>query len=132
MKRPESVNLELRAPSAQVERYGSVGMNPPIHCFFPLSTEEASREYELLARKLSDAGRLTLAMHRALSSYVLQIDSIIKAREAGKHIPAFWFATLDKARLRLKLEQLEDPVLGSAPPPNKFAHCGFSSRSRAA
>ena len=100
-------------------------------CFFPLSTEQASGEYDFLARKLFDADRLTLAMHRALSSYALQIDSIIKAKEAGKHIPAFWFATLDKARLQLKLEQLDDPVPRSAPP-NKFAHCGFSNRSRAA
>ena len=87
MKRPESVSLELRAPSAQVERYGSVGMNPPIHCFFPLSTEEASREYELLARKLSEAGRLTLARHRALSSYALQVDCIVKAKSEGREPP---------------------------------------------
>lgn len=106
-------------------------MNPSMPCFFPLSTEHALREYEFLARKLSDAGRLTLAMHRALSSYALQVDSIIQAKEAGKHIPAFWFATLDRARLQLKLEQLEDPVPRSAPLPNKFAHCGFSNRSRA-
>jgi len=130
MKWPESVNLELRAPSAQVERYGSVGMNPPIHCFFPLSTEEASREYELLARKLSEAGRLTLARHRALSSYALQVDCIVKAKSEGRELRASWLATLDRARSQLKLEQLDDPIPRSAPP-NKFAHCGFSNRSRA-
>jgi hypothetical protein len=109
-------------------------VNPPQQiptCFFPLSTEQASGEYDFLARKLLDAGRLSTAIHRALSSYAVQIDCIIQAK-AGKHIPAFWFATLDKARLQLKLEQLEDPVPRSAPPPNKFAHFGFSSRSRAA
>jgi hypothetical protein len=99
-------------------------------CFFPLSTEEASREYELLARKFCEAGRLTTVTHRALSSYVLQIDIIIKAKEAGKLIPAFTFATLDKARSQLKLELLDEPVPRSAPLPNKFAGCGFSSRLR--
>ena len=125
------MNLELRAPSARVERYGSVGMNPPIHCFFPLSTEEASREYELLARKLSDAGRLTLAMHRALSSYVLQIDSIIKAKEAGKHfLPVF--------PVRDPRQSTVGPKRAARAPSSRiraaeqFAHCGFSSRSRAA
>ena len=110
-------------------------MNPPQQipaCFFPLSTEQASGEYDFLARKLFDAGRLSTAIHRALSSYAVQIDCIIQAKEAGKHIPAFWFATLDKARLQLKLEHLEDPLPRSAPLPNKFAHCGFSRRSRAA
>jgi hypothetical protein len=105
-------------------------MNPPIHCFFPLSTEEASLEYEFLARKLSESGRLTTATHRALSSYALQVDIIIKAKEAGKLIPAFTFATLDKARSQLKLELLDEPVPRSAPLPNKFAGCGFSSRLR--
>jgi hypothetical protein len=112
-------------------------VNPPQQipaCFFPLSTEDASREYEFLARKLFDAGRLTLAMHRALSSYALQVDSIIKAKEAGRHVSAFSFATMDKSRSRLKLEELENPFSPAkvAPPQNKFAHCGFSSRSRAA
>jgi hypothetical protein len=102
-------------------------------CFFPLTTEQASREYDLLARKLSEAGRLTLAMQRALASYALQIDGIIVAREAGKPIPAFWFATMDKARSRLKLEELEKPFTDpAASPPNKFANYGFSSRLRAA
>ena len=100
-------------------------------CFFPLTTEEASREYDCLARTLSDAGRLTLAMHRALSSYVLQADTILKAREEGSQIRASWFATLDKARSQLKLEELEDPTPPrdqAAPQPNKFADCGFASR----
>jgi hypothetical protein len=67
-----------------------------------------------------------------LSSYALQVDIIIKAKEAGKLIPAFSFATLDKARSQLKLELLDDPVPRSAPLlPNKFAGCGFSSRLRA-
>jgi hypothetical protein len=53
-------------------------------CFFPLTNEQASREYELLARKLSEADRLTLSIHRALSSYALQVDSIIQAKDAGQ------------------------------------------------
>ena len=102
-------------------------------CFFPLSTEQALREYDLLAQKLFGAGRLTLGIHRVLSSYALQVDSIIQAKQAGKHIPAFWFATMDKARSRLKLEELENP---SSPPkspvPNKFANFGLASRLRVA
>jgi hypothetical protein len=101
-------------------------------CFFPLTTEQASREYDLLARKLSEAGRLTLAIHRALSAYVLQVDSIITAIQEGRPIRAFWLATLDKARAQLKLEELEDPLARSKPSPNKYAHFGFSSRARAA
>ena len=49
-------------------------------CFFPLSTEEAA--------PLSDAGRLTLAMHRAVSSYALQVDSIVTAIKMGKPMRA--------------------------------------------
>src|SRR5688500_8541737 len=106
-------------------------------CFFPLKTEEAAQEYDLVVRALSDAGRLTLATHRAVSSYALQVDSIVTAIKMGKPMRAFSFATLDKARARLKLEELEKPAVPSlavapAPRPNKFANCGFSSRSRAA
>jgi hypothetical protein len=127
------VSLELYESEAQITK-GRLDLNSAEQipaCFFPLNTEQALGEYDLLARKLADAGRLALTTHRALSSYVLQIDIIIKAKEAGKHIPAFWFATLDKARLQLKLEQLDDPVTRSAPLRNKFAGCGFSSRLRA-
>ncbi|MCC2654885.1 MAG: hypothetical protein K0Q60_5052 [Microvirga sp.] len=105
-------------------------------CFFPLSTEEAAQEYDLMARALSDAGRLTLAMHRAVSSYALQVDSIVTAIKMGKPMRAFSFATLDRARSQLKLEELEKTAPPSLPalppPPNKFANCGFASRSRAA
>jgi hypothetical protein len=106
-------------------------------CFFPLKTEEAAQEYELVARALSDAGRLTLAMHRAVSSYALQVDSIVTAIKIGKPMRAFSFAVMDKARAQLKLEELERPAApllpaAPAPRPNKFANCGFSSRLRAA
>ena len=54
----------------------------------------------------------------------------------GRSMRAFSFATLDKARARLKLEELEKTASPSLPalppPPNKFANCGFASRSRAA
>jgi hypothetical protein len=66
-------------------------------CLFPLSTEQASGEYDFLARKLSGAGRLTIAMHRVLSSYALQVDSIVQAKEEGRQIRASWLATLDRA-----------------------------------
>ena len=38
-------------------------------CLFPLRTKEAKREYNTLARVLFDAGHMTVAKHRALSSY---------------------------------------------------------------
>jgi hypothetical protein len=102
-------------------------------CFFTLSTRQARREYKLIARMLADAGRLTFATHRALSSYAAQIDAISKAMKDRKQLRAHQFAVMDKARAQLKLEELERP----APPPrapapvptaNKYAQVGFASR----
>jgi phage terminase small subunit len=76
-------------------------------CFFPLTTPQARREYKLVGRTLAEAGRLTLAAHRALSSFCLQLDVVFKAISEGKHVRAHQFATMDKARAQLKLEELE-------------------------
>ena len=57
-------------------------------CFFSLSTRQARREYRLVGRMLADAGRLTIATHRLLSSYAAQVDSIAKAIKQGKQLRA--------------------------------------------
>jgi phage terminase small subunit len=106
-------------------------------CFFPLTTPQARREYKLVGRTLAEAGRLTLAAHRALSSFCLQLDVVFKAISEGKHVRAHQFATMDKARAQLKLEELETlrPVQresNSPAPENKFARCGLVHRRGAA
>ena len=106
-------------------------------CFFPLTTPQARREYKLVRRMLADAGRLTLAAHRALSSFCLQLDVILNAISEGKQVRAHQFATMDKARARLKLDELETPrsvqrESNSPAPENKFARCGLVHRRRAA
>ena len=98
-------------------------------CLFPLRTEEALREYELIARTLLSAGRLTIENQRALSSYAMQFDLIIKAANKGDAIRASRFTQLDRVRAKLKLHELEKPMrTDTAPHPNKFANCGFASR----
>ena len=97
-------------------------------CLFPLRTEEAKAEHEVLARALGQAGRLTMGMHRGLSSYAAQFDGIIRAAQEGKQVRASWFTQLDRARAELKLDELEKAMAAPTPHPNKFARSGFSSR----
>src|SRR5215217_6908014 len=76
-------------------------------CLLPLRSEEAQQEYDLLGRALVQAGRLTIGMHRGLSSYAAQFDGIIRAAREGKQVRASWFTQLDRARAELKLDELE-------------------------
>jgi hypothetical protein len=84
---------------------------------------------------LADAGRLTVATHRVLSSYAAQVDSITTTIKQGKQLRAHQFAVMDKARAQLKLEELERPTPPQRapeplPPENKYARAGFASRLR--
>ncbi len=100
-------------------------------CLFPLQAEEAKAEYDTLARAMFEAGRLTLDKHRALSSYAMQFDMIMRTGVEGKAIPAYAFANLDRTRNSLGLDQLEQPIAAPASAPvNKFAHTGFAHRRR--
>jgi hypothetical protein len=97
-------------------------------CLFTLRTEVARNEYNTIALALIQADRLTMHTHRVLSSYAAQVDAIAIAIEEGRALRASWFTQMDRARGKLKLHELEKPVISS--PPNKFALCGFASRSR--
>jgi hypothetical protein len=97
-------------------------------CLFVLRTEVARNEYNTIALALIQADRLTMHTHRVLSSYATQVDAIAIAIEEGRPLRASWFTQMDRARGKLKLHELEKPVISS--PPNKFALCGFASRSR--
>jgi hypothetical protein len=97
-------------------------------CLFALRTEVARNEYNTIALALIQADRLTMHTHRVLSSYATQVDAIAIAIEEGRALRASWFTQMDRARGKLKLHELEKPVISS--PPNKFALCGFASRSR--
>ncbi|MGY2052948.1 hypothetical protein [Methylobacterium sp. JK268] len=98
-------------------------------CLFPLSTDEAGREYDRLARVLFDAGRLTLARHSALSAYAMQFDAVITATHQGKPLRASWFAQMDRARRELDLDGIDKPIAAPASAPlNKFARTGFANR----
>jgi phage terminase small subunit len=100
-------------------------------CLFPLRTKEAKREYNTLARVLFDAGHMTVAKHRALSSYCMQFDNISAAPSEGKTIRGSWVAQMDKARNSLGLDDLDKPVASPADAKtNKFARAGFASRRR--
>lgn len=100
-------------------------------CLFPLKQEAAQAEYDTLARMLFDAGRLTLAAHRALSSYAIQFDTITAAASEGKQVRGSWFAQLDKARKELGLDDIDKPIAAPAGAPvNKFARVGFAGRRR--
>src|SRR5215217_4707610 len=98
-------------------------------CLFALRMEVARNEYNTIARALIQADRLTVHTHRVLSSYATQVDAIAIAIEEGRALRASWFTQMDRARGKLKLHELEKrPTVSS--PPNKFALCGFASRSR--
>ena len=97
-------------------------------CLFALRTEVARHEYDSIALAMFEADRLTAHTHRVLSSYATQVDAIATAIEQGRPLRASWFTQMDRARGKLKLHDLEKPVISS--PPNKFALCGFASRSR--
>jgi len=115
--------------SPRVVAHPSFRQIPP--CLFPLSTDEAKREYDTISRALFHAGRLTLDMHRTLSSYAIQFDTITKASTEGKQVRGSWFVQMDKARAGLKLDDLDKPI--AAPqdaPTNKFTVAGFASRRR--
>lgn len=102
-------------------------------CLFPLGTAEARKEYDTLARLLFDAGRMTLAHHRSLSSYAMQFDAIQRAAAAGDKIRGVAFVTMDKVRKELPLDDISKPIAASREAPvNRFALCGFSSRGRRA
>ncbi len=105
---------------------------PTAPCFFPLRTEDAQQEYRSIAETMERAGRMDVHNHRLLSSYVAQLDNIIVAQQQKRQIRGSWFTQMDRARNKLKLHELENhlqPVIER--PPNKFAHAGFASRSRA-
>ena len=106
---------------------------PTAPCFFPLATQAAQQEYSSIAETLVRAGRMDVHNHRLLSSYVAQLDNIIVAQQQKRQIRGSWFTQMDRARNKLKLHELENhlqPVIER--PPNKFALCGFASRSRGA
>ena len=100
-------------------------------CLFPLRTKEARKEYNTLARVLFDAGHMTVAKHRALSSYCMQFDNISAAPSEGKTIRGSWVAQMDKARNSLGLDELDKPVASPKDAQvSKFARAGFASRRR--
>jgi hypothetical protein len=102
-------------------------------CLFPLRTEGARQEYASIAEALALAGRMNVHYHRLLSSYVAQLDTIIVAQHQQRQVRGSWFTQMDRTRDKLKLHELERPLLPVIErPPNKFALCGFSSRSRVA
>ena len=100
-------------------------------CLFPLRTKEAKREYNTLARVLFDAGHMTVAKHRALSSYCMQFDNISAAPSEGKTIRGSWVAQMDKARNSLGLDDLDKPVASPADAkPARANLLVFASRRR--
>ena len=99
-------------------------------CLFALRTEVARNEYKTIALALIEANRLTAHTHRVLSSYATLADAIAIAIEEGRALRASWFTQMDRARGKLKLHELEKQLTVISSPPNKFALCGFASRSR--
>lgn len=100
-------------------------------CLFTLKTSEAQSEYDALARALFDKGKLTLGVHRSLSSYAMQFDTITAASAEGKQVRGSWFAQLDKARNELRLDDIDKPIAAPAgAPSNKFSRVGFASGRR--
>ena len=97
-------------------------------CLFELRSQEAQREYDVIVNALVGAGRLTMESQRALSSYALQVDAVIQTVSAGKPVRASRFTQLDRARAKLKLDELEPAAAGAGPPRSKFAKWGFSNR----
>lgn len=97
-------------------------------CLFKLSSDDAEREYDRLARAFFERGRLTLGLHGDLSSYAKQMD-IISSADPERPMRASWFTNLDKLRAKLKLDDIDKPIAASENAPvNKFSRAGFSAR----
>jgi hypothetical protein len=74
---------------------------------------------------------MTVAKHRALSSYSMQFDNIVAAPAEGKTVRGSWVAQMDKSRRDLGLDDLDKPVASpEGAKANKFARAGFASRRR--
>src|SRR5215208_40122 len=73
-------------------------------CRLPLRSEAAKREYDSLARVLSDAGRLSLEEHIHLSMYASMFDAITTAVEGGTQVRASWYTQMQRALRALKLD----------------------------
>lgn len=98
-------------------------------CRFTLTTAAARKEYDEIGRLVWNAGRLSLDMHLTLSNYAKLFDQIQTIESEGRTPRASWFANLQKAQARLKLDDLDKPI--SAPteaPTNRFARFGFASQ----
>lgn len=120
-------------PAPQGEGSGNVVAHPAFRevpkCQFTLRTTEAQAEFDTLARMLFDAGRLTAALHRVLSSYAMQFDTITAASAEGKQVRGSWFAQLDKARSQLGLDDLDQPIAAPrSARANRYARTGFPNR----
>ncbi len=97
----------------------------------PLTSAEAQKEYDTLARMLFDAGRFTIGAHRALSSYAMQFDAITAAASEGTQMRGSWFTQLDKARKELGLDDIDKPIAApQGAQGNKFSRSGFSTGRR--
>ena len=97
-------------------------------CRLQLRSEAAIREYDSLARVLSDAGRFGLEVHIHLSMYASMFDAITTAVEGGTQVRASWYTQMYRALWALKLDDIDKPVTASV---NKFARVGFAGRRRA-
>src|SRR3954468_4080167 len=99
-------------------------------CTLPLKTEEAQREYDRIARLLMDNGKFDMFHHLQASIYCSSFDTFHANHAAGKPIRTAVQLSMQKALGALKLHVIDKPLAASENAQlNKFAHCGFASRS---
>lgn len=124
------------APTHVVGRDEGVVAQPSLReipvCRLPLWSEAATREYDSIARVLSDADRFGLEIHVHLSMYASMFDAITTAVVGGTQVRASWYTQMHRALRALKLDDIDKPATApEAASVNKFARVGFAGRLRA-
>ena len=113
--------------SAQIEKHPAFRRMPP--CQWPLVTDEAKKEYDVLGRVLFQRGKLTVDKHRALSAYALQFDQMQLKIAAGKPVRDIGFHLMARERRSLGLDSLDDPIAEPEDAPeNPYAEHGWACR----
>jgi hypothetical protein len=128
-RRDRSEDATALAGLAKVHAFPTFREIPP--ATIPLS-RAGQAEYDILARTLFDAGRLTLLTQRSIEALALAKDVVAQRHAEGKPIPASAVTQMNRAIGELKLADVDPSVTPHAPKANKFAWHGFAARRFAA
>lgn len=93
--------------------------------------ETGQKQYDMMARLLFDAGRLTVFTQQSLEAYCLAKDTVARLGELGKHVPASVLTQMNRSLGDLRLAEVDASLTPKKPSSqNKFRRNGWASRAR--